>query len=145
MTRKELLACVYFMRAYSHYLYGRHFLLRTDHAPLRWLLGRKDPRDQQARWMQRLSDFQYTVEHRPGKKHGNADTLSRMPAGKCFRGKECFHPGKDHPASRVAPGTQISHEELQQGYGSGGGPEPAPTTEDEVEGGHAARGRGPAP
>ena len=75
VKRKELLACVYFMRAYSHYLYGRHFLLRTDHAPLRWLLGRKDPRDQQARWMQRLSDFQYTVEHRPGKKHGNADAL----------------------------------------------------------------------
>ena len=134
VTRKELLACVYFMRVYSHYLYGRHFLLRTDHAPLRWLLGRKDPRDQQARWMQRLSDFQYTVEHRPGKKHGNADALSRMPAGKCFRRRDCFHPGTDHPASRVAPGTQFGCEELRQGYESSGRPRLASPAEDEIEG-----------
>ena len=32
-----------------------------------------------ARWIEQLSDFTYTVEHRPGKSHGNADGLSRLP------------------------------------------------------------------
>ena len=31
VTRKELLAIVYFVKYFRHYLYGRQFLLRTDH------------------------------------------------------------------------------------------------------------------
>ena len=32
-----------------------------------------------ARWFERLSDFDFEVEHRPGQLHGNADGLSRFP------------------------------------------------------------------
>ena len=35
-TIRELLAAVVFMRQIYHYLWGRHFILRTDHALLRW-------------------------------------------------------------------------------------------------------------
>ena len=35
VTRRELLAVVHFMEAYKYYLYGKPFLLRTDHASLR--------------------------------------------------------------------------------------------------------------
>ena len=125
------------MEAYSHYLYGRHFLLRTDHAPLRWLMGRKDPRDQQARWVQRLSDFQFTIEHQSGKESGDAHA-----PGKCFRGGDCFHPGTDHPASRVGPGTHFSREELKQVYWSDWELEPAPTPYGRAEAGDAAAGQG---
>ncbi|GBO25603.1 Retrovirus-related Pol polyprotein from transposon 297 [Araneus ventricosus] len=38
VTRKELLAIVKFIEHFHHYLYGRKFLLRTDHSSLRWLL-----------------------------------------------------------------------------------------------------------
>ena len=30
-------------------------------------------------WLERLSDFDFEVEHRPGQLHGNADGLSRLP------------------------------------------------------------------
>ncbi|KAE8278799.1 hypothetical protein D5F01_LYC22374 [Larimichthys crocea] len=34
---------------------------------------------QLARWVEQLANFQYKIVHRPGKLHGNADALSRLP------------------------------------------------------------------
>ena len=34
---------------------------------------------QHARWAITLQQYQFTIEHRPGVKHQNADTLSRFP------------------------------------------------------------------
>ena len=73
-TRKELLALVW-----GTFLYGRCFRVRTDHSALQWLRNFKNPRGQVARWLERLSDFDFEVEHRPGQLHGNADGLSRLP------------------------------------------------------------------
>ena len=36
-TRKELLVVVKALRKFRMYIYGRPFLLRTDHSALRWL------------------------------------------------------------------------------------------------------------
>ena len=38
-TRKELLAVVSSIKHFHHYLYGRHFTLRSDHSSLRWLMN----------------------------------------------------------------------------------------------------------
>ena len=80
VTRKELLAVV---RSVQHfhfhpYLYGRHFTIRTDHAALRWLLSFRDPEGQIARWLERLQQYDFEIQHRAGTKHGNADALSRQ-------------------------------------------------------------------
>jgi len=48
-TRKELLAIVYSLKYFKRYLMGRHFKIRTDHAPLTWLRRTPDPVGQQAR------------------------------------------------------------------------------------------------
>ena len=77
-TRKELLALVWGTEHFETYLYGRQFLARTDHSALQWLKNFKSPRGQVARWLERLSDFDFEVEHRPGQSHGNADGLSRL-------------------------------------------------------------------
>jgi hypothetical protein len=45
VTRKELLAVVYFVKYFRHYLYGREFLVRTDHSSLRWLMQSKTLKD----------------------------------------------------------------------------------------------------
>ena len=79
VTRKELLALVYFVKYFRHYLYGQKFTARTDHASLRWLTNFKNPEGQEARWLEVLSTFSMTIEHRPGSLHGNADGLSRKP------------------------------------------------------------------
>ena len=80
VTRKELLAIVHFVKYFRHYLYGRPFLLRTDHGSLRWLFNFKEPGGQVARWIETLSSYDFEIQHRPGKQHGNADALSRKPS-----------------------------------------------------------------
>ena len=77
-TRKELLALVWGAEHFETYLYGRRFLARTDHSALQWLQNFKNPRGQVARWLERLSDFDFEVEHRSGQSRGNADGLLRL-------------------------------------------------------------------
>ncbi|GBM93813.1 Retrovirus-related Pol polyprotein from transposon 297 [Araneus ventricosus] len=79
VTRKELLDIVKSIEHFHHYLYGRKFLLRTDHASLRWLLNFRESEGQIARWIQRLQEYDFEIQHRKGTSHGNADALSRRP------------------------------------------------------------------
>lgn len=83
VTRKELLAVVNFVKHYKHYLYGRRFVVRTDHGSLRWLMQFKNPEGQLARWLEVLSEFDMQIVHRPGKQHLNADAMSRIPCKQC--------------------------------------------------------------
>ena len=85
VTHKELLAVVVAVKRFKTYLSGRKFLLRTDHASLRWVMRVKDPEGMLARWIATLSTFDFDVEHRAGSKHGNADGLSRIPRRRCTR------------------------------------------------------------
>ena len=80
VTDKELLALKYFVEYFKQYLLGREFLIRTNHQALRWLFSLKEPKGRIARWIEILSAFNFTVEYRPGKKHGNADGMSRVPS-----------------------------------------------------------------
>ncbi|GBN06648.1 Retrovirus-related Pol polyprotein from transposon 297 [Araneus ventricosus] len=79
VTRKELLAIVKSIEHFHHYLYGRKFLLRTDHASLRWLLISRETEGQVARWIQKLQEYDFEIQHRKGTSHGNADAISRRP------------------------------------------------------------------
>jgi transposase InsO family protein len=54
-------------------------LIRTDHGALKWLLTFKNPEAQVARWIEVLGNYQFEIQHRAGKLHGNADGLSRQP------------------------------------------------------------------
>lgn len=83
VTRKELFAVVTFIKHFRHFLYGRKFLVRTDHSSLRWLLRFKDPEGQLARWLEVISPYDMEIEHRAGRLHGNADGLSRVPCTQC--------------------------------------------------------------
>src|SRR2546425_334016 len=85
VTRRELLAIVYFVKQFRSYLLGREFLIRTDHSALRWLKLTPEPIGQQARWLERLEEYSYKIEHRAGNKHTNADALSRRPCRQCDR------------------------------------------------------------
>jgi hypothetical protein len=78
-TRKELLSIVKSLSHFHVYLYGRKFVVRTDHASLRWLLNFKDLEGQLARWVERLQMYDFIILHRPGSRHVNADVLSRRP------------------------------------------------------------------
>jgi hypothetical protein len=49
VTRRELLAVVMAVKYFRPYLYGKEFMLRTDHASLQWLYQRREPSHQVAR------------------------------------------------------------------------------------------------
>lgn len=88
VTRRELLALVAVCRQFKGYLLGARFTARTDHNCLIWLQGFREPEGQVARWLEILAEYEIQVEHRPGKKHGNADGLSRRPCSQCGIGEE---------------------------------------------------------
>ena len=87
VTRRELhvLAVVTFVQQFRPYLLGRDFLLHTDHGSLTWLTSFKEPEGQLARWLECLQEFSFETVHCAGKKHSNADTLSRQPCSHCGR------------------------------------------------------------
>ena len=112
VTRRELLAIVFGLRKFRHYLIGRPVRVRTDHSSLRWLLDFKEPEGQLARWLQVISTYDLVIQHRPGKLHGNADGLSRRPCKQCGREE----PG--YGACRVvtrSQGKEDSQEEEERG------------------------------
>ena len=79
VPRKELLAVIQAVKFFKYFLLGRPFVIRTDHAALKWLITSPNLSNQLARWSTSLEDYDFTIEHRPGVKHGNADALSRQP------------------------------------------------------------------
>ncbi|UYV82242.1 K02A2.6-like [Cordylochernes scorpioides] len=93
-TDAKLLAIVKSIEHFYHYLYGQEFILRSDHASLQWLSNFKNPEGQLARWIQRLQEYQVEIQHRPGKRHQNADALSRRPCvpqcGHCARAEDKY-------------------------------------------------------
>ena len=76
---KECLAIVWGIKYFRPYLYGRSFDVITDHNPLKWLDNARDPHSRLSRWSLSLQSYSFVIKHRPGKSHGNADALSRIP------------------------------------------------------------------
>ena len=118
VTRKEMLALVRFTKHFRPYLYGRHFLIRTDHNSLRWLFNFREPEGQVARWLDELSEYQFDVEHRPGRLHANADSLSRMECPQCHTQicpsvEPAVAPGQDDGDTPSAAGLSIQKVQVE--------------------------------
>ena len=84
--RKEALAIIFVLKKFHQYIYGRNFILVTNHKPLLALFGPTTPTpalaaNRLARWALTLSQYDYTIEYRKTSEHGNADVPSRLPIG----------------------------------------------------------------
>lgn len=75
---KELLAVVWATKYFRPYVFGRKFLIETDHKPLQWLFSIKEPNSKLVRWRLKLSEFDYEIKYKKGILNGNADALSRI-------------------------------------------------------------------
>ncbi|KAJ1140371.1 hypothetical protein NDU88_006726 [Pleurodeles waltl] len=74
---REAFAVVWALKKLRPYLFGTHFRVQTDHRPLRWLMQMRGENPKLLRWSISLQGMDFTVEHRPGVDHANADGLSR--------------------------------------------------------------------
>lgn len=75
---KECLAIVWSLQKLQPYLYGRDFSIITDHNPLSWLQRVSGGNGKLLRWSLTLQQYNFTIQHRKGAEHGNADGLSRQ-------------------------------------------------------------------
>ena len=81
---KEGLAVVWGAKKFHQFLFGRQFVVYSDHKPLQFLFSETKPVPTMAssriqRWALTLSAYNYQMVFRPGKNQGNADGLSRLP------------------------------------------------------------------
>jgi len=84
--QKEAMAIVYALKKFYHYLFGRRFIVVTDHKPLLTLFGPEKATpslaaNRLARWALFLNQFSYQIVYRKTSEHQTADLLSRLPAG----------------------------------------------------------------
>lgn len=70
---------------FNSYLYGQEILLSTDNSVVSWVKKIKNPTGLVGRWLQEFGNLNFTITHRPGRKHSNADALSRNPCKVCLR------------------------------------------------------------
>jgi len=62
----EMLAVVWGVRTFRHYLLGREFELFTDHQPLSWLMSSTELKGKLARWALLLMEYDFRITYRAG-------------------------------------------------------------------------------
>jgi len=115
-SEAELLALVWATKYFRCFLYGKQFLVRTDHAALSYLRTFADANSRLMQWSLRLSEFDFTIEHRPGIKIKHLDALSRhmaaiMQDGLPSKEEILVEQRKDPYCNTRKPGTHSSKSE----------------------------------
>ena len=78
---KELLAIVYAVIKWHHYLTRRHFIIKTGHQSLKHLLQQIITFLGQHAWLTKLMNYDYDITYKKGKENIVADALSRVNTG----------------------------------------------------------------
>ena len=76
---QELLAIFMAMEHWRCYLEGNPYPVKvlSDHRGLTWLNTKAELTGREARWLEKLADFDFTVQYVEGSKNAAADALSR--------------------------------------------------------------------
>jgi hypothetical protein len=74
---RELIGLVQAVRHWRPYLWGRAFLVRTDHYALKFMLDQRLSTIPQHNWISKLFGYDFRVEYRAGRLNVVADALSR--------------------------------------------------------------------
>lgn len=95
-VEKEALGIIFAVQKFHKFLYGRKFVLVTDHQPLKFIFDplKKIPITANARlqrWALILSGYQYVINYRKGTLLGNADALSRLPLPEKANVADCIN------------------------------------------------------
>jgi hypothetical protein len=80
VTEKELLAVIFALGKFEHYIKGSQIIVYTDHSAIRYLMAKKDAKPRLIRWILLLQEYNLEIRDKPGKKNVVADHLSRIVA-----------------------------------------------------------------
>ena len=70
------------IKKFHHYLYGRKFKVVTNHQSLTWLMKNENLlKGRRAHWVLKMEPYDFEITYKEGRKHKNADALSRMKYG----------------------------------------------------------------
>ena len=78
VTEQEFLAIVYAIAVCDCYIRYVPCTIYTDHVALKGLINTSEPKGRLARWIIALQTYQLTIKYKAGKKHLNADAMSRQ-------------------------------------------------------------------
>lgn len=78
---REMLAIMHALSEWRHYLLGAKetFQIWTDHKNIEYFRSAHHLNRRQARWALELSEYDFTLSHKPGRDHCRPDALSRRP------------------------------------------------------------------
>ena len=76
---KECLGIVWAITKFQDYLYGKEFVLETDHQPLQYLRSTKYQNGRVMRWALAIQPYRFTIRAIHGRDNVGADFLSRNP------------------------------------------------------------------
>jgi hypothetical protein len=66
-TEHECLAMIFSVKKYRHYLLLNPVVFFVDHMAIRYLVNKPELSGRLARWVLLLTEFDYTVQYKPGK------------------------------------------------------------------------------
>ena len=77
----ELVAIVFALKLWSHYLYGVHVDVITYHKSLQYVFTQRELNLPQRRWLELLKDYDMNVHYHQGRVNVVANALSSMIMG----------------------------------------------------------------
>lgn len=101
---KELLAILESVKEFHTWIYGRFFIIITDHKPLCFIFSTNDINSRLFRQKLQLLNYNYKIIHRPGKLNVVADALSRISMDSAQSIEEILEEQKLKPVYTVSLG-----------------------------------------